>query len=101
MKTCKNFLFVLSTGYIFVYFSEHLFWSRVRPNDSFKDWFGAWVAYSLMAFVFLGSLGFRVAWLYMGGGFWQNRTKVPKSRPIYGGYHANYQRAKFWTPTNV
>jgi hypothetical protein len=53
MKILKNILLVLSTGYIFVYFSEHLFWSRVRPGDSFKDWFAAWVVYSLMAFIFL------------------------------------------------
>jgi hypothetical protein len=53
MKILKNILLVLSTGYIFVYFSEHLFWSRIRPGDSFKDWFGAWMIYSLMAFVFL------------------------------------------------
>jgi len=36
-----------------MYFSEHLFWSRVRPSDSFKDWFVTWIAYSLMAFIFL------------------------------------------------
>lgn len=53
MKTFKNILLVLSTGYIFVYFSEHLFWARVRPEDSLGEWFGAWIAYSLMAFVFL------------------------------------------------
>ena len=53
MKILKNILLVFSTGYIFVYFSEHLFWSRVRPGDSFKDWFGAWIVYSLMAYVFL------------------------------------------------
>jgi hypothetical protein len=49
----KNILFVLSTGYIFVYFSEHLFWAHIRTDDSFKNWFSAWIVYSLMAFVFL------------------------------------------------
>ncbi|MBI5353521.1 MAG: hypothetical protein HZB50_12845 [Chloroflexi bacterium] len=53
MKTFKNILLVLSTGYIFVYFSEHLFWARVRPEDTLGEWMGAWIAYSLMAFVFL------------------------------------------------
>jgi hypothetical protein len=52
-KTVKNILQVLSTGYIFVYFSEHLFWSRIRPDDSFTGWLGAWMVYSLMAFIFL------------------------------------------------
>lgn len=53
MKTIKNILLVLGTGYVFVYFSEHLFWARVRPDDSLKGWVGAWVAYSLVAYVFL------------------------------------------------
>lgn len=53
MNTLKNVLFVLATGYIFVYFSEHLFWARVRADDSLKNWLLAWVAYSLMAYVFL------------------------------------------------
>ena len=53
MKLLKNILLVLSTGYIFVYFSEHLFWARIRPDDSLVGWMGAWIAYSLLAFVFL------------------------------------------------
>ena len=53
MRTLKQLALVLGTGYIFVYFSEHLFWARVRPDDSLKNWFSAWIAYSLMAFVFL------------------------------------------------
>lgn len=53
MRTLKQLALVLATGYIFVYFSEHLFWARVHPDDSLKNWFSAWVAYSLMAFVFL------------------------------------------------
>lgn len=62
MRTLKNFALVLGTGYIFVYFSEHLFWARVRPEDSLPEWIGAWIAYSLMAFVFLHLVAyFRVA----------------------------------------
>jgi hypothetical protein len=53
MKTFKNILLVLSTGYIFVFFSEHVFWARIRPDDSFMNWVSTWIAYSLMAFVFL------------------------------------------------
>ena len=53
MRAIKNIFLVLSTGYIFVYFSEHLFWARIRPEDSLKNWTSAWMAYSLMAFVFL------------------------------------------------
>ena len=53
MRVIKNILLVPATGYIFVYFSEHLFWARIRPDDSLKSWVSAWIAYSLMAFVFL------------------------------------------------
>ena len=53
MRALKNITLVLSTGYIFVYFSEHMFWARTRPEDSFSEWVAVWVAYSLAAFVFL------------------------------------------------
>lgn len=53
MKTFKNIILVLSTGYIFFLYSELLFWARVRPGDSFGEWAITWLAYSLMAFVFL------------------------------------------------
>jgi len=53
MSTLKNILFVLSTGYILVYFSEHLFWAQIRTEDSLANWFSTWIAYSLMAYIFL------------------------------------------------
>lgn len=62
MRILKNIVLVLATGYIFVFFSEHLFWARVRPDDSLKGWLGAWIAYSLTAFVFLSLVSkFRIA----------------------------------------
>ncbi len=36
-----------------MYFSEHLFWARVRPDDSLINWLSTWVAYSLSAYIFL------------------------------------------------
>lgn len=53
VNTFKNILYILSTGYIFVFFSEHLFWAHVRADDSLKSWVSTWIAYSLMAFIFL------------------------------------------------
>ncbi len=53
MGTFKNLIQVLATGYILVYFSEHLFWARFRPEDSVPDWLATWVAYSLLAYLFL------------------------------------------------
>lgn len=58
LNILKHMLFVLSTGYVFVYFSEHLFWARMRPDDSLPGWFGAWVAYALLAYVFLGLVSY-------------------------------------------
>lgn len=52
MKALKNTLLVLSTGYIFVYFSEHLFWARPR-GESPGELLLLWLAYSLVAYFFL------------------------------------------------
>ncbi len=51
MRQFKNILLVLSTGYIFVYFSELLFWAR--PRGPATEWIAVWLAYSLMAYIFL------------------------------------------------
>ena len=41
-----------------MYFSENLFWARMRPDDSWLNWVSTWVAYSLAGFVFLSLLAF-------------------------------------------
>jgi hypothetical protein len=62
MKVFKNILLVPSTGYILVFFSEHVFWARIRPDDSLQNWVSTWLGYSLMAFIFLHLVThFRVA----------------------------------------
>lgn len=53
MKILRHISLALATGYIFVYFSEHLFWARPRPDDSIGGWLATWLVYSLMAYVFL------------------------------------------------
>ncbi len=53
MKYIRPLILILSTGFIFFYFSELLFWSRVRPGDSISGWLVTWAAYSLMAYIFL------------------------------------------------
>lgn len=53
MRPLRNIALVLATGYIFVFFSEHLFWARVRPDDSLPGWIMTWGVYSLLAFAFL------------------------------------------------
>jgi hypothetical protein len=53
MKAVKSSLLVLGTGYILLYFSEHLFWGRARPEDSLGEWAVTWMVYSLLGFIFL------------------------------------------------
>ncbi len=43
----------LITGYIFFYFSELAFWARPKPEDNLLNWLETWLAYSVMAFLFL------------------------------------------------
>ena len=49
----RSLLASLSTGYVFFYFSELVFWARPRPEDNLLNWLETWLAYSLMAFLFL------------------------------------------------
>lgn len=49
----RSIIVSLSTGYIFFYFSELVFWSRPKPEDNLINWFQTWMAYSIMAFLFL------------------------------------------------
>jgi hypothetical protein len=68
----RRLLFVLANGFILFFYSEPLFWSRPRPEDSLLDWFWTWLAYSLLAFVFLTAVrSFRVSSLpalFIAGG---------------------------------
>jgi hypothetical protein len=45
--------FVLATGYLLMYYSEHVFWARLRPEDTVGDWLITWLAYSFAAYAFL------------------------------------------------
>jgi hypothetical protein len=57
----KNLVLVLACGYILMYYSEHLFWARPRPEDTPLDWLWTWLAYSLAGYVFLAAVSaFRV-----------------------------------------
>lgn len=62
MHRIRSLLLSLSTGYVLMFFSEHLFWAQVRPGDTLGNWASTWLAYSLLAFVFLTAVWyFRVA----------------------------------------
>ncbi|MGB7539040.1 MAG: hypothetical protein WBM17_10905 [Anaerolineales bacterium] len=58
----RRILLVLSAGYILMYFSEHMFWARFRPeSDSPGNYVSAWIAYSLAGYAALAVVSaFRV-----------------------------------------
>lgn len=56
MARLRSLLLSLSTGYILMFFSEHVFWARARPGDTLGGWGMTWLAYSLLAFVFLSAV---------------------------------------------
>lgn len=53
MNRIRSLVLSLSTGYVLMFFSEHLFWARPRPGDTLDNGAATWLAYSLLAFVFL------------------------------------------------
>lgn len=71
MRSLRSLILSLSTGSILLFFSEHLFWARARPGDSLGNWVQTWLAYSLLAFVFLAAVRhFRIRSLeslFLGG----------------------------------
>lgn len=56
MNRVRSLVLSLSTGYVLMFFSEHLFWARARPGDTPGGWAMTWLAYSLLAFVFLSTV---------------------------------------------
>ncbi|MBN2084733.1 MAG: hypothetical protein JW748_05870 [Anaerolineales bacterium] len=58
----KRIAFVLSAGCILMFFSEHMFWARFRPeSDSLGNYVSTWIAYSLTGYAALAVLSiFRV-----------------------------------------
>lgn len=54
MRRCaQKLVVVLATGYILFFFSERVFWSFPRPGDKPLDFVLGWLAYSLLAWIFL------------------------------------------------
>lgn len=61
MRHIKQLIRVLATGYILVFYSESVFWARVRPEDSWPAWLATWLVYSVLGFVLLTCISrFRV-----------------------------------------
>jgi hypothetical protein len=49
----KRLLSVLACGYVLMFYSEHVFWSHVRADDTLFGYVATWLLYSMLAFAFL------------------------------------------------
>jgi hypothetical protein len=58
MQFFRNTALALATGYILFFFSERLFWSTFRPGDHIGDLAIAWLAYSVLAYLFLSVVSY-------------------------------------------
>jgi len=57
VRGIKKLAFVLSTGYILMFYSELVFWSRYRPEaDSVGGYLMTWAVYSVTSFAFLAAI---------------------------------------------
>lgn len=53
-KQLRLLIQVFATGFILMFYSELVFWARYRPEeDRVLGWLFTWLAYSLLAFLFL------------------------------------------------
>ncbi len=57
-RLIRNLLCALATGFILFVFSERIFWTAWRPNDSLVEQIVMWLLYSVAAYLFLAV----VAW---------------------------------------
>lgn len=53
MTFIRRIVSVLSLGYVFFYFSELLFWARLKPEDTGRSLLFTWLVYSFMAYLFI------------------------------------------------
>ncbi len=67
----KQLIASAANGYILMYFSEHVFWAHVRPEDSLGDWLAGWLIYSLAGYLLLALIAtarVRTIWaLFLAG----------------------------------
>lgn len=61
MHRLRNPILILANGYLLMYYSELMFWSRPRSEDTLPNWLITWLVYSLLGVVMLGAVDhFRV-----------------------------------------
>ena len=65
MKILQRIAAAFSVGYILMFFSERVFWSRLTPENTPADLLFTWIVYSLLAFLFLWSVDYFRTRLWM------------------------------------
>ncbi|MBI3924090.1 MAG: hypothetical protein HY319_00980 [Armatimonadetes bacterium] len=53
MRGLRTLWLSLATGFILFFYSERLFWTVLRPDESLAENVVTWLAYSLLAYIFL------------------------------------------------
>jgi hypothetical protein len=64
-RAAQNLVLALLNGFILFFYSERLFWSAWRPGDSIPDLVVTWLAYSVLAYLFLA-----IVWFFRANHFW-------------------------------
>jgi len=88
MKLLKGIAFALANGFILFFYSERLFWTVFRPDDSIVDHVITWVFYSVLAYVFLWVVRYfrvRSLWaLYIAGAIYGWLAEGVLTYTLYG-----------------
>jgi hypothetical protein len=83
----------LLTGYVFVYFSELLFWALPQPGTGLAAMLPTWLAYSFLAYVFLALVaGFRVdkpPGVFLAGALFGWLTEGVLAQTLYDSFPLN------------
>lgn len=102
MKLLKGIAFALANGFILFFYSERLFWTVYRPDDSIVDHIITWVFYSVLAYVFLWVVKYfrvRSLWaLYIAGAIYGWLAEGVLTYTLYGTQpEARFPISVSWT----
>jgi hypothetical protein len=91
----------LSTGYIFLYFGELVFWANPDPASRLGDWVLTWLFYSFLGFVFLSMVGrfrARTVWaLALAGAAFGWIAEGVYARTMFGTAESPFPITIAWT----
>jgi hypothetical protein len=97
----KRLALALSTGYVFLYFGELVFWANPDPASRLGDWVLTWLFYSFLGYIFLSIVGaFRVrsVWaLVLAGAVFGWIAEGVYARTMFGTAESPFPITIAWT----